>query len=43
MFPVAEMCAEELVSLPMFPELAKAEIEYVVTEIKKWIVSSTGR
>ena len=36
-FPVAERCAEELVSLPMFPELSKEQIEYVVTKIKHFL------
>jgi dTDP-4-amino-4,6-dideoxygalactose transaminase len=29
-FPVSEKCAQELLSLPMFPELTKEEIEWVV-------------
>lgn len=33
-FPVAEKCADELLSLPMFPGLKKEQIEYVVCEIK---------
>jgi len=33
-FPIAEKCASEFVSLPMFPELTEAQIEYVVSEIK---------
>ena len=33
-FPVAEKCAEELVSLPMFAELTEEQIEYVGWEIK---------
>jgi dTDP-4-amino-4,6-dideoxygalactose transaminase len=32
--PVAEKCAEEYVSIPMFPELDEEQIEYVVQEIK---------
>lgn len=35
-FPVAEKCAKEIVSLPMFPELTKQEIEYVCEKIKEW-------
>jgi len=31
--PVAEKCAEEYVSLPMFPELSKQQIEYVVQHL----------
>ncbi len=34
-FPVAERSAEELLSLPMFPELTKEQIEYVVHEIRR--------
>lgn len=33
-FPVAEQHAEELLSLPMYPELTKAQIEYVAGKIK---------
>jgi len=33
-FPIAEKCAEELVSLPMYPELTKEQIEYVTRQIK---------
>ncbi len=33
-FPVAEQVADQLVSLPMFPELRKEQIEYVVQEVK---------
>jgi len=32
-FPVAERCAEEIISLPMFPELSSDEIKTVVTEL----------
>lgn len=38
-FPVAEKCCEQLVSLPMFPELTSEQIEYVVEKIKS-IVNS---
>jgi dTDP-4-amino-4,6-dideoxygalactose transaminase len=34
-FPVAEKCAEEFVSLPMFPELTEEQIKYVCDEIKR--------
>ena len=34
-FPIAEKCAEEFVSLPMFPELTEAQIKYTTDEIKK--------
>jgi dTDP-4-amino-4,6-dideoxygalactose transaminase len=33
-FPVAEKCAEQELSLPMFPELTKDQIEYVADEIR---------
>lgn len=33
-FPITEKCAEELLSLPMFPELTTDQIEHVVDEIK---------
>jgi len=35
-FPITETCASEVVSLPMFPELTKQEIEYVCEKIKEW-------
>jgi dTDP-4-amino-4,6-dideoxygalactose transaminase len=33
-YPVAEKCAEEVVSLPMYPELTAGQIEFVATEVK---------
>jgi dTDP-4-amino-4,6-dideoxygalactose transaminase len=33
-FPVAERCAEEFLSLPMFPELTEAQIEAVTSEVR---------
>jgi dTDP-4-amino-4,6-dideoxygalactose transaminase len=33
-FPVAEQCADEFLSLPMFPELTQEQIEYVCSEIR---------
>jgi len=36
-FPIAEKCADEFISLPMFPELTKEQIEYVAQEIKSFI------
>jgi dTDP-4-amino-4,6-dideoxygalactose transaminase len=32
-FPIAEQCAEELLSLPMFPELTEEQIEYVARNV----------
>jgi dTDP-4-amino-4,6-dideoxygalactose transaminase len=36
-FPVTESVAKRLLSLPMFPELTKAQIEYVADCIKKFM------
>ncbi|MFA5389280.1 MAG: DegT/DnrJ/EryC1/StrS family aminotransferase [Candidatus Omnitrophota bacterium] len=33
-FPIAEKCCEEIMSLPMYPELTEEEIRYVVDSIK---------
>ena len=33
-FPVAERCADEFLSLPMFPELTPAQIEFVAREVR---------
>ncbi len=33
--PVAERCADEILSLPMFPELTAAQVETVVTAVKQ--------
>jgi dTDP-4-amino-4,6-dideoxygalactose transaminase len=38
-FPVAERCANEFVSLPMFPELAADQIDYVAKEVKAFLKS----
>ena len=38
-FPVAEKCAEQLVSLPMFPELTQEQVERVYREIKRFLGS----
>lgn len=35
-FPVAEKMASEILSLPIFPELKEAEIEYIAKHIKKY-------
>ena len=34
-FPIAEKCAKEFVSLPMFPELTREQIEYVADNVKR--------
>src|SRR5215475_2726467 len=36
-FPIAENLARELLSLPMFPELAKEQIEYVVRCVRETV------
>ena len=36
-FPIAERCADELVSLPMFPELSQEQIERVSDKIKSFL------
>ncbi len=36
-FPVTETVAKKLLSLPMFPELTKEQIEYVVEAIKEFL------
>lgn len=35
-FPVAEKCAEEIISLPMFPELTEEQIHFVADKIGKF-------
>lgn len=39
-FPVAEKCAQEILSLPMFPELKEEQIRYVAGAIKEFLVKS---
>lgn len=41
-FPVTELVAGEILSLPMFPELSKEQIEYVVGEIRLYIKESVA-
>ena len=36
-FPVTESVAKRLLSLPMFPELTKAQIEYVAQTVKEFM------
>ncbi len=40
MFPVAEKCADEFISLPMFAELTPAQIAMVAGKVKAWLQSS---
>jgi len=35
-FPVAERCAEEFISLPMFPELTEEQVAYVSGELRRF-------
>lgn len=37
-FPVTERLADEILSLPMFPELKKEEIKYICREIKRFYI-----
>jgi dTDP-4-amino-4,6-dideoxygalactose transaminase len=39
-FPVSEACANEFLSLPMFPELAREQIEYTAAQLKTVLQSS---
>jgi len=39
-FPIAESITSELVSLPMFPELTKNQMEHVVTELRNFVYNS---
>lgn len=36
-FPVAEACAREVLSLPMYPELTDEQVEFIVNTIKKFV------
>jgi dTDP-4-amino-4,6-dideoxygalactose transaminase len=42
-FPVAERCANEFVSLPMYPELTEEQIRYVCNEVKTCFSQSRQR
>ncbi len=35
-FPIAERCAQEILSLPLYPELSDAQISYVIGIVKKY-------
>jgi dTDP-4-amino-4,6-dideoxygalactose transaminase len=39
-FPVAEKCAEEFISLPMFPELSEEQIGYTASQLKGLIAGA---
>jgi len=36
-FPVAERCAREFLSLPMYPELQPEQIEFVIKALKECV------
>lgn len=40
-FPVAERCANEIISLPMFPELTSADVATVVKEVAAEVAGQT--
>jgi dTDP-4-amino-4,6-dideoxygalactose transaminase len=39
-FPEAERSAKHIISLPMYPELTKAQIEYVCNQLKTIVIES---
>ena len=41
-FPKAEQCAEEFVSLPMFPELTTKQVDYVIETLKEALCENDG-
>lgn len=41
-FPVAERCADEFLSLPMFPELTAEQVEYVGREVRTCLEQRTA-
>lgn len=42
-FPVAEQCAKEFLSLPMFPELAPEAVDYVIDAVKDAVAAVGAR
>jgi len=36
-YPIAETCARKFISLPMYPELSRQQIEYVAESIKNFV------
>jgi dTDP-4-amino-4,6-dideoxygalactose transaminase len=40
-FPVAERCADEFLSMPMFPELTPAQIQWVAESVRSWVGTSS--
>lgn len=42
-FPVTEKAMEEIVSLPMYPELSRKQMEYVAEKIKEFVIERGGR
>ena len=41
-FPIAERCATEFLSLPMFPELTSAQVEIVIEAVKEAVAGCDG-
>jgi dTDP-4-amino-4,6-dideoxygalactose transaminase len=41
-FPEATKASEEILSLPMYPELSESEIQYIVGHIKEFGVGNAG-
>ena len=39
-FPVAERCADEFISLPMFPELSPEQVDAVARAVRDWVENS---
>lgn len=39
-FPVSERCADEFVSLPMYPELTAEQVEVVCRAVRRWVEDS---